>query len=166
MWKPSNYNYFIPVEMGRKGDYILCNTFACSIARVPENLVKKTKKILRSCEILEEDKNTKLLAENGFLVEEEIDELALIKSKFQELKYDPSRLILTIFPTGLCNFRCKYCYQGFKEGKMSVLTIKKVLKFVKTSTEKGTESVRIVWFGGEPLLAIDVMEKLTMRILK
>ncbi len=65
-------------------------------------------------------------------------------------------LELTILPTEQCNFRCVYCYENFVPGRMKRETIDSI----KTLLEKrapGLDHLRIGWFGGEPLLAKDVI---------
>jgi|SRR5205823_1640970 len=66
-------------------------------------------------------------------------------------------LQLIVMPTEACNFRCVYCYQDFAYGKMeaSVVTgIKNLLSRRASTLLKLTLS----WFGGEPLLANDIIE--------
>jgi len=65
-------------------------------------------------------------------------------------------LNLTILPTEQCNFRCFYCYESFKLGKMSKETSDSILKLV----QKRASTLKILtigWFGGEPLMAKDIV---------
>lgn len=67
-------------------------------------------------------------------------------------------LRLTVFPTEQCNFRCSYCYEYFDNPQMSQKTLNSLLKFL----EQRLTSVKILsinWFGGEPLLAKDIIIK-------
>lgn len=58
-----------------------------------------------------------------------------------------------------CNFRCKYCYVLKYAKKGSVETGKAVIDWLLRSEISGrdTRTVRINFFGGEPLLAMDVI---------
>jgi uncharacterized protein len=64
---------------------------------------------------------------------------------------------LTILPTEQCNFRCTYCYEEFEIGKMTC----EVVEAVKRLLQRRIPSLRqliISWFGGEPLIALDVIQ--------
>ncbi|MEJ0011362.1 MAG: radical SAM protein [Bauldia sp.] len=69
---------------------------------------------------------------------------------------DPSLLNLIVLPTEKCNFRCTYCYEDFAKGKMPpkiVLGLKNLLKNRAPTLRR----LHLSWFGGEPLLADDVV---------
>jgi len=74
-------------------------------------------------------------------------------------------LNLVIFPTEQCNFRCFYCYESFALGKMSDKTVQAILKLVnkRASTLK---QLNISWFGGEPLMAKDIVIYLSQEFQK
>lgn len=65
-------------------------------------------------------------------------------------------LSLCILPTEQCNFRCTYCYESFKLGKMSEDTVNAIVKLV-TKRAPTLKKLKIEWFGGEPLLAKDIV---------
>lgn len=66
-------------------------------------------------------------------------------------------LQLIVMPTEACNFRCVYCYQKFAYGKMEASVVKgiKNLLSLRAATLR---NLTLSWFGGEPLLANDVIE--------
>jgi uncharacterized protein len=71
------------------------------------------------------------------------------------------RLHLILMPTERCNFRCSYCYEDFRLGRMDgkvVLGIERLL----SNRAPALRSLVISWFGGEPLLARDVV----LRVLR
>lgn len=70
---------------------------------------------------------------------------------------------LTILPTLSCNLQCPYCFETYKRSiKMSEHTIEKIVQFIlKRSINK---NYAITWFGGEPLLGIDTIEKILLSI--
>ncbi|WP_184523729.1 radical SAM/SPASM domain-containing protein [Bacillus benzoevorans] len=103
------------------------------------------------------------LYENGFLVSEQVDEKRRAQFLHQSLhRTDVMHLVL--LPTEACNFRCTYCYETFPRGKMNADTINGLKALVK---EKATNlsNLNISWFGGEPLLALDVIEELSNSFL-
>lgn len=101
----------------------------------------------------------KELYENGFLVSEQVDEKRRAQFLHQSLhRTDVMHLVL--LPTEACNFRCTYCYETFPRGKMDPKTISGLKALVR---KKATtlSNLNISWFGGEPLLALDVIEELS-----
>jgi uncharacterized protein len=75
--------------------------------------------------------------------------------------FNPSILGLTICPTLRCNFRCSYCFETSQaEGKtMSRETRKRIVEWIRQRRKASPLSV--TWYGGEPLLAFDVIRDLT-----
>ena len=67
---------------------------------------------------------------------------------------------LTIYPTEQCNFRCSYCYEYFNNSKMDNTVQKGLLKFLDKRIEN-TKIIYMNWFGGEPLLAKDIIFKIS-----
>lgn len=68
----------------------------------------------------------------------------------------PRRLELIILPTEQCNFRCKYCYEDFKIGRMRPEVVTGVKNLIAHRAPE-LSTLLIQWFGGEPLLAQDIM---------
>lgn len=69
---------------------------------------------------------------------------------------NPNVLELIVLPTEKCNFRCTYCYEDFAIGKMSP----KVLNSLKQLIDERSKDLRVFqlsWFGGEPLIASDIV---------
>lgn len=65
--------------------------------------------------------------------------------------FDESILHLTLFMTEQCNFRCVYCYEDFKLGKIQA----KVIEGVKNLILKRLSELKVLkigYFGGEPLM--------------
>ena len=65
-------------------------------------------------------------------------------------------LELYINPTEHCNFRCKYCYEDFAKGRMPASVIESVKRFL-TKRTAGRQRLHLNWFGGEPLIATDIV---------
>lgn len=66
------------------------------------------------------------------------------------------KLELHILPTEQCNFRCVYCYEDFKLGKMRPTMVSAIKKFLSVRLPE-INQLKIAWFGGEPLAALDVV---------
>lgn len=81
-----------------------------------------------------------------------------IKNAAQALNGERFKLI--IFPTEKCNFRCVYCYENHIGKRMNIELVESIKKFLvlKIPTIKLFE---LEWFGGEPLLAKDIVIEIT-----
>jgi uncharacterized protein len=75
---------------------------------------------------------------------------------------DPSILFsnrildLTLLPIEQCNFRCTYCYEHFTDGKMTPELVSSI-KMLMGRRAGELDFLRLGWFGGEPLLAHDIV---------
>jgi len=102
----------------------------------------------------------------GFLVPTSVDERELLRQQYEEARGDPRSLILTIAPTLMCNFACDYCFQGADKpsGTMSLDVQNAIVRLVSKAAGTG-KRIGVTWYGGEPLLAKDVISGLSRRIL-
>lgn len=66
-------------------------------------------------------------------------------------------LHLILMPTESCNFRCTYCYEDFKLKRMAPAVLRGVKNLLAARAAE-LAYLDITWFGGEPLLARDVIE--------
>lgn len=112
---------------------------------------------------LDESIQDKLL-ERKIIVPKEDDEAGKINEIFINTVAD-TNLTLIINPTEKCNFRCKYCYESFANGRMSEEMQKAVVKYVEKNLHKYT-GLNVMWFGGEPLLQLDVITNLSEKFIK
>lgn len=80
------------------------------------------------------------------------------KNAAQALNTERFKLIL--FPTEKCNFRCVYCYEDHAGVNMSHSVVESIKNFLtlKIPTIKLFE---LEWFGGEPLLAKEIVQEIT-----
>ena len=111
---------------------------------------------------LEED-----LKKGGFILENDINELELLKLVRLQGQYNSSSLGLTLAPTLGCNFNCVYCYEEDHNNftKMSDEVQDSILKLIK-GKGKALNSLNITWYGGEPLLDIDIVQSLSKKIVE
>jgi uncharacterized protein len=78
---------------------------------------------------------------------------------------NPKALCLVILPTEQCNFRCEYCYQDFSIGRMSANIVQGIKRLLDCRIDN-LSYLQLSWFGGEPLLASDIMLDLSEYALK
>ena len=69
---------------------------------------------------------------------------------------------LILLPTEACNFRCVYCYEEFKYKRMEPWVVSGV-KGLMSRRAPGLTALSLSWFGGEPLLARDVIEDIMLH---
>jgi len=74
-------------------------------------------------------------------------------------------LSLYILPTEQCNFRCKYCYETFPDLKMPKSIQDGIIRYVARNISK-YKVLHVEWFGGGPLLALDVIEYISNVLLE
>jgi molybdenum cofactor biosynthesis enzyme MoaA len=84
------------------------------------------------------------LGGNGFTTAQIASTLS---SRFQQL---------ILLPTEKCNFRCTYCYEDFKLGRMSESTQLGIERFIAKRISE-LSYLSLSWFGGEPLVAKDIV---------
>lgn len=70
---------------------------------------------------------------------------------------------LMLYLTDGCNLDCRYCFVRKESRRMSSETARKTVEWFLNRNVSGTEfRVRIVFFGGEPFLALDRMEEVVL----
>lgn len=103
------------------------------------------------------------LYNNGFLVSSTVDEKRRAQFLHQSL-HRTDMMHLVLMPTEACNFRCTYCYESFERGNMN-RKIRNGLKSFVQQKAAILSDLHISWFGGEPLIALDVIEELSESFL-
>ncbi len=161
--KPSRYNTYISLE---DGSYILFNELTGALLTVDQT----TKDIIDT--ISEKWKEVaegvlEVLTENGVVIEDNQDELLIIRYRYKSACYNPQKVSFVLAPTAKCNLSCCYCVQKvdeslrFKERQtatMSDSTVKGALSFLKNMTDTcNAQKLRVSFYGGEPLLAKPLM---------
>ena len=71
----------------------------------------------------------------------------------------------TLAITQKCNLACHYCYIGQTDSVMPLATAKKIVEFIFNNSPKN-EEINIGFFGGEPLLEINLVREITDIIQK
>ena len=113
-----------------------------------------------------EDHLSQALAQEGMLVESAEAEAEALLYRHNLYRYNTRTFDLTIMPTRACNCACDYCYVNKHSSFMTQETQDLVMRFVEECYENAPfTKLRVSWYGGEPLLAIGVMEALSVRFL-
>ncbi|MGP3562249.1 radical SAM protein [Geobacillus sp. BK01] len=161
-WIPSRFN---AMAQTKQGELILYNSYTGAIGAVAEDEKAAVLKALKRTGIDRElSPVEQTLVECGFLVAENVDEKRRAQFLHQSL-HRTDVMHLVILPTEACNFRCVYCYQDFSRGQMKREVIDGLKRFL-TETIPRLTHLTVSWFGGEPLLAIDVIEEISTVIIE
>jgi len=161
-WKLSCFTSVIPCD---SGDLVLHNSFMGAVARVPAPQAERIKGYLQNG-FKESDGNgraIKELCEQGFFVSADLDERRVVRETLDQER--SRRLGLMILPHENCNFRCIYCYEKFKRGKMGPDVVAGLKRFVDRNVGN-YNGLGIAWFGGEPLLGYDVIAELSQSFIR
>jgi uncharacterized protein len=110
----------------------------------------------------------RILHSKGFLVGKGVDEIELLRAHYVASRYDAEILGVNMLCTLACNLRCPYCFQGQIQSvstpPMSRETEKAVVAYLKRELV-GKKALEMFWFGGEPLLAVSSMERVSALII-
>ncbi|ADD45284.1 radical SAM/SPASM domain-containing protein [Stackebrandtia nassauensis] len=153
---PSKYVSF---AFDNDGALIVQSTRTGAIGVVPSDKAEDARKALLPGSTVSNtsDGILKDLKDGGFLVPSTMDEDQLVHDRYIK-RYQKNRLDLILMPTEQCNFRCVYCYESFIRGEMSPELVAGLHSFIAAEHRvNGLESLNVSWFGGEPLLAADLV---------
>ncbi len=108
-----------------------------------------------------------LLAKLGMLVRDREEEKRAVLGLFDTLNaMNPGLSIMVVLNLD-CNFACTYCYEGEMKGKlyMSDETADRLVDFIKENFPERKKSLLIDFYGGEPLLSVGLIKRIS-RALK
>jgi len=171
--KPSIYNFIWP--SGDPGKLMVFNSLTTSLVEVG-----RTHAELLNIPRFEYDTLPKAakqfadgLKQGGFVLEDQTDELKILKFAYNSRKYNRMGLGFTIAPTLRCNFACTYCYEQAGENQdkrdgqnvfMPENVQQELLNYIKKAA-KTVKGLHITWFGGEPLLGKNIIFGLSEKII-
>lgn len=127
--------------------------------------IKVSKQLINSFDDLEKyDQVNEYLLKNKFL--SSLDEDNHWDDYYSET--NEKRMQLIIMPHENCNFRCTYCYESFKKNEMAFNVQIAILKFINHTLNENSkiELLIVNWFGGEPLLAKNIIYHLSEKIMQ
>lgn len=108
----------------------------------------------------------KTLEELGFLVKSREAESRELLGYVDELNAENETFTAIVVLNLDCNLGCTYCYEGKRKGKhyMSAETAGDFIDFIKSRVIKGKEEINLIFYGGEPLLSIDLIVRIAKDI--
>jgi uncharacterized protein len=161
-YRPSRYNILIPL----KGDRTLAYNGMSGASAVWESDDAECFDRVVSGDAGLPSTSLDELRYGGFIVASHVNELELLRREYDARRYDPKRMVLTIAPTLMCNFGCDYCFQG-RDKPCGVMSDEVQSEIVNLASRvaPSLSSVGVAWYGGEPLLALNVIESLSDKLI-
>lgn len=171
--KPSVYNFVWSTDDPEK--VMIFNSLTTALAEVSKSHIDLLNLSQFDYALLPGDKRQFVdkLQKGGFVVDDTADELRTVKFAYNSDKYDSEIVRLVIAPTLACNFACAYCYeqsdksQSKNDGQNAFMpdNIKQdLLNYVEKIVKTGKD-VFVTWYGGEPLLAKEIIFDLSQKII-
>ena len=132
-----------------------------SFALLTDEEYEQIKSFMKNATPLSENLET-ALRKGLFLIPSDSDEIQILKERNKAIKNRDDFVSLTIAPTLDCNFRCIYCYEKGQRNSllMDESTERKICEYVESKKET-TKNLSVTWYGGEPLLAVDTIRRLS-----
>ena len=104
------------------------------------------------------------LAEDGYLVENETDELAYIQELVDTRQKLTDEYYFSILLSLTCNFGCFYCFEDHT-GKIIDDAVAQKLTAMMERISPTAKKIAIDWYGGEPLLSFARLRELNDRFM-
>nr|MBN2277570.1 4Fe-4S cluster-binding domain-containing protein [candidate division Zixibacteria bacterium] len=170
--KASRYNHFVESEDGKM---LAFNALSCGLAEMDRESYKRYQDLAAGNGHITDDEPDELLKnlkKGGFLIPEDFEELDALRAGHYRARFGNNGFGLTIVPTLNCNFACDYCYEN-KEihslppdqgGMMSQEVCDNIVKLCEKEIAKNS-AFTATWYGGEPMLACDVIGYLSERFI-
>lgn len=158
MKKASRYNHFIM----HNNSVIAYNARTNALAELEKEIYESFKKCSSNHFKGMDTSLLDSLEYGGFIVDEDINELDIVKHNMYLSRFSTQQLGLTIAPTSNCNFRCPYCYEKdvLRSSKMNDETANGIVNLVRNNANT-INMLGVTWYGGEPLLEVNRIENLT-----
>lgn len=165
--KLSKYNLLINRN---ETENILFNTFTNGLAIINETEKELELKIHRyNNENIsrEESEEIESMISNGFVIDSDLDEDKILKLLENKKKYGCKGLGITILPTMNCNMECFYCFEEKYRTAMTKEVADNLIRFVKQDLINNKyDSLSVNWFGGEPLLEVDMIKYISNQLIE
>ena len=158
--KESRYNHYFR----RNGKDYAFNAMTCALAEVDESFFEAIRQVREGSPVAD-NKLFENMRYGGYIIPDLFDERSALKLRSQANKFSSRGLGLTIAPTLACNFACPYCYENSVPGVMSQEVQDAVVALVERRATRGDE-IQVTWYGGEPLIALTVVEALSARMVE
>ncbi|MGD9160001.1 MAG: geopeptide radical SAM maturase [Desulfobacteraceae bacterium] len=155
----SKYLICYPSE-NKPGSLILFSTWTLAKIEIKEETFKSIERGELSPE------NQDILINLGMLVPDRGEEKKSVLNLFQNLNKRNQVVDFIVVMNLDCNFACKYCFEGDLKGDlyMSGKTADSLISFIKEKLTPDKKTLKIAFYGGEPLLSLDMIKYISRDI--
>lgn len=144
---------------------IVYNTFSSGVLFL-NNDYKKEYLNLKKNNVCNKADLERELIKGDMLIPNEVEEIAQLKVMSNASRFATKGSTFTIAPTMKCNFACPYCFEeGVRYNTMTPEIEIKTVEFIK-KYYSDDEPFGICWYGGEPLLGIKNIERITNQLFE
>lgn len=157
--KPSRYNHFQTLA---DGTVLAFNGASGALVEIEKDQYPRIEYLMNHSDKADNDQDrqyVEYLIEGGYIVPDDLDELADFKNSSRSRRTQGTTMALTIAPTLACNFNCDYCFESRSKIHMTEDTEQALLDFCDRELKKVVR-LRICWFGGEPTLRMPTITRL------
>ena len=135
--KASRYNRLFQAS---DGAWLAFNGWSTALAEIEPEKLEFFKALLADpdgtpCDTPEKHEMREAMVGAHFLIDDNMDELATIKSDTLQDRFTRESLLLTIAPTLNCNFICDYCYEEHLKITMSKAVEEALIRWVGERAE-------------------------------
>ncbi len=160
--KPSQFN--VVTSYGSTGELLVFNTASGALAAVPpEDVGEATQALEHGATECASESIVQALLEQGFLVDDNWDELSPVLTRIGLGIRDTNRLDVFVLPNMNCNFACPYCFESHFKSQMSDEVEARLLAWFATMVPK-FKVVLLSWFGGEPMMSYPQMIRMQAAV--
>ncbi|MFW5782214.1 MAG: radical SAM protein, partial [Candidatus Muiribacteriaceae bacterium] len=161
-WSPYNHMFY-----SEKHGYLLYNIYSNTFFEFDRKTFSELEKIRESPDDHDYSNSMSLLLQlqsAGILIKDETSPQLELNLNNTVNRFAPRNLALTIAPTRDCNFECPYCYEEDRPSiYMSDETVEKTIRFIKKYRNFNRKNIS--WYGGEPLLCWDIIQRISDSLL-
>lgn len=167
--------FFTATPAALPGTYLLFSAMSGSLLELCADEWEIAREILRPGRLTPEPSHPSSveaqliarLVRGQILVPHDFDEYGAISRLRQRLKdgsQGGGQLTVTIAPTMQCNFRCTYCFEEHRAEFMPRHVEDALVSFLNVRAAQTDGTIGITWFGGEPLLYLDCIERVQTAV--
>lgn len=158
----SKYNLLLDVD---DGSYALFNTSSRTLLTFDKETYDEFLYLKENPDSYTEFEDADFLTKNMIIVDSDVDIFSYHLNEILRRRYNPNVMSLTIAVTRACLFNCIYCYETDRPPVyLNETTENHIIDFIKTNSS--LQELAVVWYGGEPLMNFQSIERLTEKFKK
>jgi len=104
------------------------------------------------------------LVAGHMIVADGLDELSVLRRRYEATRRNPGHLQLTVVTSLGCNFDCPYCFEAKHPSLLDGAVQQRLLQLVDTRLPS-IRTLSVLWYGGEPLVGLPALLALSDELL-